>query len=56
LHTISIFFGQATGIDETNTFQLKFFSSMKIVGATGLGRLSALALRKKLRYLHAEFQ
>jgi len=25
--------GQSIGIDETNTFQLKFYSSMKIVGA-----------------------
>jgi len=28
--------GQSIGIDETNTFQFKFFSSMKIVGATGI--------------------
>jgi len=38
----NFFFGQSTCIDETNTFQLKFFSSMKIVGATGLGGLWAL--------------
>jgi len=34
--------GQSIGIDETNKFQLKFFGSMKIVGATGLGGLWAL--------------
>jgi len=33
------FLGQSKGIVETNTFQLKFVSSMKIVGATGLGGL-----------------
>jgi len=27
--------GQSIGIDETKKFQLKFVSSMKIVGATG---------------------
>jgi len=32
-----LFLGQSIGIDETNTFQLTFFSIMKIVGATGLG-------------------
>jgi len=32
------FFGQSIGIDETNTFQLTFFSSMKIVGATSIRR------------------
>jgi len=36
------FLGQSIGIDETNTFQLKFISSMKIVGATGLGDLWSL--------------
>jgi len=30
------------GINKTNTFRLKFFSSMKIVGATGFGGLWAL--------------
>jgi len=34
--------GQSIGIDETNKFQLKFLSSMKTVGATGLGGLWAL--------------
>jgi len=29
------------GIDETNTFQLKFLPSMEIEGATGLGGLWA---------------
>jgi len=33
---------QSIGIDETYTFQLQFFASMKIVGATGLGVLWAL--------------
>jgi len=28
----NFFFDQAIGIDETNTFELTFFSSMKIVG------------------------
>jgi len=30
------------GKDETNTFHLKFFSSIKIAGATSLGGLCAL--------------
>jgi len=30
---------QSIGIDETNTFQLQFFYSKKIVGATGFGGL-----------------
>jgi len=34
--------GKSIGIDKTNTLQLKFVSSMKIVGATGLGGLWAL--------------
>jgi len=38
----NFFLGLSIGIDETNTFQLKFFSSMKIVGATGFGGLWAL--------------
>jgi len=38
----NFFWGQSIGIDETNTFQLTYFSRMKIVGATGLGGLSAL--------------
>jgi len=29
----NFFFNQSIGIDETNTFQLKFLSSMKTVGA-----------------------
>jgi len=37
----NFFLGQSIGIDETNTFQLKIFSSMKIVDATGLGGLWA---------------
>jgi len=36
------FLGSIDGIDETNTFQLTFFSSMTIVGATGLASLWAL--------------
>jgi len=32
----NFFFYQSIGIDETNICQLTFFSSMKIVGATGL--------------------
>jgi len=32
----NFFLVQLIGIDETNTFQSKFFFSMKIVGATGL--------------------
>jgi len=40
---VEIFFlDQSTGIDDTNTFQLNFVSSMKIVGVTGLGGLWAL--------------
>jgi len=35
----NFFFGKSIGIDETSTFQLKFFSSKKIVGATELGGL-----------------
>jgi len=38
----NFFWGHSIGIDETNTFQLKIFSSMKIVGATGLGDFWAL--------------
>jgi len=34
--------GQSIGIDKTNAFQLKFFSSIQIVGATCLGGLWAL--------------
>jgi len=32
----NFFWGQSIGIVETNTFQLTFFSSVKIVGAKGL--------------------
>jgi len=38
----NFFWGQSIGIDGTNTFQLPFFSSMKMVGATDLGGLWAL--------------
>jgi len=38
----NFFWGQSIGIDETNTTQLTFFSSMEIVGATGLGGLLTL--------------
>jgi len=38
---VNFFLSQSIGIDETNTFQLKFFFSMKIVRATGLGGLWA---------------
>jgi len=41
------FFGQSIGIDDTNTFQLKYLSSMKIVGATGLGGLWACIFAKQ---------
>jgi len=36
------FCGQSIGIDETNTFQLNFFSSIQLVGTAGLGGLWAL--------------
>jgi len=36
------FLGQSIGSDETNTFQLKIFSSTKIVGVKGLCGLWAL--------------
>jgi len=36
------FLSQSMGTHGTNTFQLKFFSSMKFVGTTGLGGLWAL--------------
>jgi len=39
---VANFLGQSIGIDETNTYQLQCFSSMKIVGATGLIGLWAL--------------
>jgi len=40
---VAIFFlEQSIGIDETNTFKLKFFSSMKTVRGTGLGGLWAI--------------
>jgi len=35
----NFFLDQSIGIDGNNTFQLKFLTSMKIVGATGLGCL-----------------
>jgi len=38
----NFFLGWSIGIVETNTFQLTFFSIMKIVGATGFGGLWAL--------------
>jgi len=39
----NFFLYQSIGIDETNTFQLKFVSSMEVVGATGgFGGLWAL--------------
>jgi len=38
----NFFWGQSIGIDETNTFQLTFLSSMQIVGATGLCGLWAV--------------
>jgi len=38
----NFFWDQSLGIDETNKFQLTFFSSIKIVGATGLGGLWTL--------------
>jgi len=41
----NFFLGQSIGIDETNTYQLKCFPSMKIVGATGLGGLWAWHIR-----------
>jgi len=41
----NFFLDQSIGIDETNTFQIKFCSSMKIVGATGLGGLWAWHIR-----------
>jgi len=37
-----IFLGQSIGINDNNTFQLKFFSSFKTLGATVLGGLWAL--------------
>jgi len=38
----NFFLGQSIGINETKIFQLTFFSSMNIFGATGLGGLWAL--------------
>jgi len=38
----NLFSDQSIGIDETNTFQLNFCSSIKTVGATVLGGLWAL--------------
>jgi len=32
-----LFLGQSIGIDETNTFQLNLYSTMKFVGAIGIG-------------------
>jgi len=43
-----LFWGQLIGIDETNTFHLTFFSSMKIVGA----RL--IAINKTCWSLHVQ--
>jgi len=36
---VNLFLDQSIGIDETKIFQFIFFSSMKIVGVTGLGGL-----------------
>jgi len=38
----SAFLSQSIGIDEINIYQFKFFSSMKIVGPTGLAGFLAL--------------
>jgi len=38
----NFFLGQSIGIDQSNTFQLQFYSSVKTVGATVLGGLLAL--------------
>jgi len=43
---------QSIGIDETNTFQLTFLSSTKIVDATGLGGLWALQWAWHIRATH----
>jgi len=32
----NFFLGQSIGVDETNTYQLKFFSSKESVGSKGL--------------------
>jgi len=42
-------FIQSIGIDETNKFQLKFFSIMQILGSTGLGVLWALEWSRDIR-------
>jgi len=62
----NFFLDQSIGIDEINTFQLTFFSSMKIVGATDLGVMDVrvgvassrdkLALRTRLRNLNRKPQ
>jgi len=44
-----IFLGQSIGIDDSNTYQLKFISIMEIGGATGLGGLRALKWAWHLR-------
>jgi len=40
----NFFLDQSISINKTNTFQLKFLSSSKIVGTTDLGTLCALNL------------
>jgi len=37
----NLFLDQSIGIDDTNTFQLKFLSSLQIVGVTGFRGLWA---------------
>jgi len=39
---VGVFLDQSIGIEEINTFKLKFLSIIKIVGATGLGGLWVL--------------
>jgi len=62
----NFFLGHSIGFDETNTFQVKFFSSVQILGAKVVGGLWAvecvtysrnkLTLRTKLRNLHLQSQ
>jgi len=51
----NFFFDQSVDIDETNTYQLQCFSSMKIVGAVGVTDLGGLwALKWSACYIHSD--
>jgi len=52
----NVFLGQSIGIDKDNTFQLTFLFQHQNCRSHSLGGENQLALRKKLRNLHAKSQ